>query len=128
MKWFVILFAAYFGMLSIAPNFQGAQLLNISSLIEHYRSDINQSNNNFYSFLVDHYANSSSHSDKRHESLPFKSVNTYGASILIYVPNNNAISVSLSPNELRKETGCYNYINSYSLQDLSDVFHPPKLS
>jgi hypothetical protein len=128
MRYWIILFTAYFAMLSVAPNFQGAQLLNFSALIDHYHSDSKQSHIDFISFLVEHYADSSLPNDEKHETLPFKSVNGYGVSVLIFLPHSEALPKLNGAIAKTDSADCFSYVNSYRMQDFSAIFHPPKLS
>jgi hypothetical protein len=128
MRYWIILFTAHFAMLSVAPNFQGAQLLNFSALIEHYHSDSQQSHIDFISFLIEHYADSSLPNDEKHETLPFKSINGYGVSVLIFLPHSEALPELNGAFAKSASSDCFSYVNSYRLQDFSSIFHPPKLS
>jgi hypothetical protein len=128
MRYWIILFTAYFAMLSVAPNFQGAQLLNFSALIDHYHSDSKQTHIDFISFLVEHYADSTLPNNEQHDALPFKCIHGYGASALIFLPYSDALPVLHRSVEISASTDYFRYNNSYRLQDFSVIFHPPKLS
>ena len=128
MRWLIFLFTIYFGILSVAPNFQGAQLLNVSTLVSHYKADSKGTKQSFLSFLADHYLKSNHPDDKQHESLPFKSFNSHGLSVLLFQSSQSAFKTELLFHQPQYFSTCFGYLNHYFLQDFSSIFHPPKLS
>lgn len=128
MRFLVILLALHFFMLSIAPNFQGAQLLRISALIEHYQHDSSKNNQNFLQFLIEHYANSSLPKDQDHHSLPFKSVSQFGAPVLMLHPSGEFLKTSWIEVISTFSEHDFSYFNFYFHKKLTNIFHPPKMS
>ncbi len=128
MRYWVILFTLYFSILSVAPNFQGSQLLRLSVLLDHYKHDSRQNNEGFISFLIDHYANSSLPNDKEHHSLPFKSTTSFGAPILIFQPVSEPLNALVFTTPIAHTNMYVAYLNLYAHNKCSSIFHPPKLS
>jgi hypothetical protein len=128
MRYLVILFALYFSILSVAPNFQGSQVLKLSVLIDHYKHDSRQTHEDFISFLMDHYANSSLPNDKEHHSLPFKSITSFGAPVLIFQPISEPLKAFIFVTPYSPTNVDVTYLNLYAHSKSSNIFHPPKLS
>jgi hypothetical protein len=73
MRVFNILLALYFFILSLAPNMQGAQFLNLSNFIEHYQDHLlRNENSDLLSFVQEHYFNNLTEFEKDHKHLPLK--------------------------------------------------------
>jgi len=104
-----LLFTIYFGILSVAPNFQGAQLLNVSTLVSHYKADSKGTKQSFLSFLADHYLKSNHPDDKQHESLPFKSFNSHGLSVLLFQSSQSAFKTELLFHQPQYFSTCFGY-------------------
>jgi hypothetical protein len=69
------LLVAYFLILSLLPNFEGAELLKLPGLITHYLEHKAGSENlGWDEFISEHYGNTdhASGSDHKHQKLPFK--------------------------------------------------------
>jgi hypothetical protein len=128
MRYWVILFTLYFSILSVAPNFQGSQLLRLSVLLDHYKHDSRQTNEDFISFLIDHYGNSSLPNNKEHHSLPFKSTTSFGAPILIFQPVSEPLNTLVFTTPVAHTNMYVAYLNLYAHNKCSSIFHPPKLS
>ena len=126
MRWPILLFAFYFGVLSIAPNFQGAQLLNFNRLITHYHSDTQINKLSFLDFLAEHYLNNRLPNDEQHKTLPFKTVISCGYNIVLLNPSNVLISPISLLGKIERESANFYYQDFYFLQNLSAIFHPPK--
>ena len=63
----------YFSLLSLAPNWQGIQLLNVSAFMEHYQEyQAESKDGDVISFIKEHYFNKFTDFDKDHEKLPLK--------------------------------------------------------
>ncbi len=120
MKLVSILFALFFGVLSLAPNMQGGQFLKLNELVEHYEAhqEGHKPFSSFLSFVKDHYFNNSTSSEDEN-NMPFKStvltvttlaqvqseisipkfqlpIETIDISLLFGEPSDKIISVSLS--------------------------------
>jgi len=73
MKILNIAFALYFFVLSLAPNMQGAQFLNLSNFIEHFQDHLSRNeNSDLLSFVQEHYFNKLTEFEKDHKHLPLK--------------------------------------------------------
>ncbi len=70
------LFALYFLLLSLLPNFEGFELAKVSGLLSHYAEhSAEPGHSGWLEFLSDHYGNTehASSGDQDHKKLPFKS-------------------------------------------------------
>jgi hypothetical protein len=73
MRLITIVLAAYFFLLSFAPNMQGAQLLNLSSFIDHYEQHLETNpSSSLLTFVKEHYFSQINEFDKEHNNLPLK--------------------------------------------------------
>ncbi len=75
MKVLAYFLAFYFFVLSLAPNMQGAQVLNLPTFVSHFQQ--HQQRNpgaSLVSFVKEHYFSRLNEFEKEHKNLPFKSV------------------------------------------------------
>ena len=73
MRFIASLLGLYFFILSLAPNMQGAQFLNLSNFIEHYQDHLSRNeNSDLLSFVKEHYFNNLTEFEKDHKHLPLK--------------------------------------------------------
>ncbi len=73
MKLLNLLIAIYFFILSLAPNMQGAQFLNLNNFINHYQEHLERNeNSDLISFVQEHYFNRLTEFEKDHKHLPLK--------------------------------------------------------
>ena len=73
MKTANLILAAYFFLLSLAPNMQGFQFLNISSFVEHYEEHLDRNpSSTLISFVKEHYFNQLTDFEEEHNNLPMK--------------------------------------------------------
>jgi len=73
MRMFSFILTLYFFVLSIAPNMQGAQFLNLNNFIDHYQEHLERNeNSNLISFIQEHYFNRLTEFEKDHKHLPLK--------------------------------------------------------
>lgn len=127
MRFFTIVLAVYFFLLSFAPNMQGAQLLNLSSFIEHYEDYLQtKSGSSLITFVKEHYFSQINEFDKEHKNLPFKTVSTNA--VVVYTCEQNAIKIT--PFEevvfLTKKEKFAVYEEAYNFNKFHSVWHPPR--
>lgn len=87
MRLVIIGIAIIFGMISAAPNFQGAQFLKLPELIEHYSEHQSgeESFTSFLAFVQEHYFKND-HQGKNEQHMPFKTTGIGCATVLILDP------------------------------------------
>ena len=126
MRTAVLLFTLLFGILSMAPNMQGAQLLKVGELIEHYEQhqSSDESFGSFLSFVQDHYFNNLHHG-KNERHMPFKSAIS-GAHIL-HLQENKIDPICISVEYIEKAPHYFGEPNG-SLEDRTiSVWNPPRM-
>ncbi len=70
MRIICFLFMLYFSLLSLAPNWQGVQLLNASAFIEHYEDhQLESKDASIFSFIKEHYFNELDFINRKYLSL-----------------------------------------------------------
>lgn len=122
------LFMLYFSLLSLAPNWQGIQLLNASAFIEHYDNhQLESKEGSLFSFIKEHYFNELAHFDKDHKELPLKT--TIQVTVLCFlekfeiptpvVQGNMEIMSDNNHNESK--------MNSFISNNFHSIWHPPQL-
>jgi hypothetical protein len=86
MRFVVIGIAIIFGLISAAPNFQGAQFLKLPQLLEHYSEHQSgkESFSSFLSFVQDHYFKNDHHGENE-KHMPFKTTGMGCSTALIMV-------------------------------------------
>jgi hypothetical protein len=86
MRIWVTILSAYFFILSLAPNLQGAQIFRLSALIQHYieHQKSNDDFDSFISFIQEHYSAKHKTSGSE-ENLPFKST-IVTVTLLVFQP------------------------------------------
>jgi hypothetical protein len=118
----------YFSLLSLAPNWQGVQLLNASAFIEHYQEyQAETKDATLFSFIQEHYFNEFTEFDKEHEGLPLKS--TVQVSAIYFSEKFEApipvvqSNLELIPNMNRNNSKSVSLISN----DFHSIWHPPQL-
>jgi hypothetical protein len=93
MKTLTFTLAFLFGVLSLAPNMQGAQLFKLTEVVEHFHEHQKSEENfsTFIDFIVDHYFKNRE-TNKNEQELPFKSV--VAAPVLIALEKIEVIPVT----------------------------------
>jgi len=118
----------YFMLLSLAPNWQGVQLLNASAFIEHYEDHQSESKDaSIFSFIQEHYFNKIHHFDKEHEKLPLKTT-VQVAAIYFAESFEHPIPVVHSNEDFYgvRKHHCSRLI-SFISNDFQSIWHPPQL-
>lgn len=118
----------YFSLLSLAPNWQGVQLLNASAFIEHYQDYQAESKNaTLFSFIQEHYFNEFTEFDKEHEGLPLKTAVQVAS---IYYTEKFEVPTPVVQTHVEVIT-CVNRNNSkadsFISNDFHSIWHPPQL-
>lgn len=118
----------YFSLLSLAPNWQGIQLLNASAFIDHYEDYQRESRNgNIFTFIHEHYFNHIQDFDKAHEKLPLKT-SVQVATIYFTEKFDVPTPVVHSNDEVYGE-----HLRNFSKEctfipnDFQSIWHPPQL-
>ena len=123
-----LILAAYFFLLSLAPNMQGFQFLNISSFVEHYENHLdNNPSSTLYSFVKEHYFSQLTEFDEEHNDLPLKSAVSH--SLVVFTCELNSIRLSYVEEvhfSVKKEKFS-SYEEGYFFNRNHSVWHPPKM-
>jgi hypothetical protein len=118
----------YFSLLSLAPNWQGIQVLNASAFIEHYEAYQHEKKDaTILSFVQEHYFNQIKNFDKEHEKLPLKTAVQVSA---VYYSETfeSPIPVVQTNQELILENNQNNSkVISFISKDFHSIWHPPQL-
>jgi hypothetical protein len=128
MRLISFLLMLYFSLLSLAPNWQGVQLLNASAFIEHYQEYQAESKDaTLFSFIQEHYFNEFTEFDKEHEGLPLKTT-VQVAAIYFSEKFEAPIPVVQSNDEFITDVNRNNSkAVSFISNDFHSIWHPPQL-
>ena len=125
MKFLILLFTLYFGVLSAAPNLQGIEFFKLQRLFEHYSQHQNSSDDfdSFSDFLFDHYIRNHPTNDNEKE-LPFKTI--HSTNLLIFSEKLTVTPVTdwIEFNALNKSV--FGEPHQKSSNTISLVWNPPK--
>jgi hypothetical protein len=127
MRFITIVLAVYFFFLSFAPNMQGAQLMNLSSFIEHYDDYLQtKPGSSLITFIKEHYFSQINEFDKEHKNLPFKTVSTN--TVVVYTCEQNAIKITAFEEVVfsTKKEKFTDYEEAYNFNKFHSVWHPPR--
>lgn len=123
-----LILATYFFLLSLAPNMQGFQFLNISIFVEHYEDHLDRNpSSTLFSFVKEHYFNQLTEFDKDHNNLPLKT--SVSSSITVFTCELNSIRLT-SIEEVHfsvKKEKFSTYEEGYFFDRNHSVWHPPQL-
>ncbi len=118
----------YFALLSMAPNWQGVQLLNASAFLEHYQDYQAKSNEGtIFTFIQEHYFNKVQDFDKEHEKLPFKS--TVQVAAVYFTEKFEVPTPVVQMNEELMIGGNRNNgkLDAFISNDFHSIWQPPQL-
>lgn len=118
----------YFSLLSLAPNWQGIQLLNTSAFLRHYEDyQAETKDGNVLSFIQEHYFNQFQDFDKDHEKLPFKS--TVQVSVIYFAEKFEVPTPVVNCHEYVLTRVHHNNrkLGSFISNDFHSIWHPPQL-
>jgi hypothetical protein len=128
MRLISFLLMLYFSLLSLAPNWQGVQLLNASAFIAHYEDyQTEDKDGNILSFIQEHYFNQIQDFHKDHEKLPFKSMVQVAS---IYYTETFEVPTPVVHTHLEVMTGVNRNDSksvSFISNDFHSIWHPPQL-
>ena len=128
MKLISFVLMLYFALLSLAPNWQGVQLLNASAFLEHYEDyQAESKEGNILSFIQEHYFNQLQEFDKDHEKLPFKSAVQVAA---IYFTEKFEVPTPVVQTHEEWIVGGnknFSKVDSFISNDFHSIWHPPQL-
>ncbi len=108
------------------------ELLKLPALIHHYSEHIQDEKNDYFSFfdfLAEHYAGDINHSDIHHDhdDLPFKTINSHIAQVLIIVPQSTYhFQQVISVRSILKVV--IHTQQNYSNTHLDSIWQPPRFS
>ena len=129
MKFISYILVAYFFILSLAPNMQGAQFLNLNNFIEHYQEHLEQNENaNLFSFVKEHYFNRLNEFEKDHRNLPLK-LNIQVSTAVLKCDNVNIKFIteeSYDFNELSVKNESFK--KSFYNKNFHSIWQPPQIS
>lgn len=129
MKFISHILVAYFFILSLAPNMQGAQFLNLNNFIEHYQEHLEQNENaNLFSFVKEHYFNRLNEFEKDHRNLPLK-LNIQVSTAVLKCDHVNIKFITEESFTL-KELSVKNesYKKSFYNKNFHSIWQPPQIS
>ena len=128
MKTANVILAAYFFLLSLAPNMQGFQFLNISSFVEHYEDHLDRNpSSTLFSFVKEHYFNQLTEFEEEHNNLPMKTA--VANTIVVFTCEFNVFRLT-SIEEVHfsvKKEKFSTYEEGYFFDRNHSVWHPPQL-
>ena len=127
MKFLTLIFVVVFGVLSLAPNMQGAQLFKLSEVVEHYQAHQHSEEmfSSFLDFIVDHYFKNRE-TNKNEQELPFKSV--VAAPVLITFQKVELQPVTLLFRLRSVSKPIHYYQSKISQVRLNSIWNPPQIS
>jgi hypothetical protein len=128
MRLISFLFMLYFSLLSLAPNWQGIQLLNAKAFIEHYQDYQSESKGGtLLSFIQEHYFNQLADFDKEHKGLPLKT--TVQVTAVYFTEKFETPSPVVNvPIELVNDNNRNDSrMSSFISNDFHSIWQPPKL-
>ena len=127
MRFVVIGIAIIFGLISAAPNFQGAQFLKLPQLLEHYSEHQSgkESFSSFLSFVQDHYFKNDHHGENE-KHMPFKTTGMGCSTALIMVRPCQPLLVS-ETNINEKSVVHFGEPNGSLNEFNGSVWNPPRL-
>jgi len=88
-----IILASYFFLLSLVPNMQGFQFLNISSFVEHYEDYFDRNpSTTLFSFVKEHYFGILMEFEEEFNNLPRKTA--FSSSIIVFTCELNSVRLA----------------------------------
>jgi hypothetical protein len=119
--------AIYFGLLSLAPQWQGLEFFKFDALISHYEAYQKECNEpSLWSFVQEHYLQQVNEKQHDHRQLPFKSVQT-NTLVTLFMPTSGAqVLVQSSEISFTKDL-IFSAPESISNNDFFECWHPPQL-
>ena len=127
MRFVVIGIAIIFGLISAAPNFQGAQFLKLPELLEHYcdHQSGEESFGSFLSFLQEHYF-TNDHHGKNEQNMPFKTTGL-GCSVALIMERSCQPALILSDHIVERRMVLFGEPHGSLNEFNGSVWNPPRL-
>lgn len=120
-------FAIYFGLLSLAPQWQGLEFFKLDALMNHYAQyQQEQSQKGFWSFLQEHYLQQVTDQHQEHRELPFKSAQS-NALVTLFMPVSETHLLLENPISFFQKEQIFSAPNALHTNDYFECWHPPQL-
>jgi len=114
-------------MLSLAPNMQGIQLVNMSNFIEHYEEHVDRNPEaSIFTFVKEHYFNQLTAFEKEHSHLPLKS--TISTGFIVFACEFSKVEI-IQINDFaisHKKEKFTAFEEAYFFKNYHFIWHPPK--
>jgi hypothetical protein len=119
--------AIYFGLLSLAPQWQGLEFFKLDALFDHY-AQYQQENEagGFLSFVQEHYLQQVTENHQEHRELPFKSSQAHVLVTLVMPTSSTSVLLANPPIHLSRQN-ILSAPTSVSINDFFECWHPPQL-
>ena len=127
MRFMSLVLAIYFGLLSLAPQWQGLEFFKLDALFDHY-AQYQQENENggFLSFVQEHYLQQVTENHQEHRELPFKSAQANVLITLVMPIPSTSVSLVNAPIHPSRQN-ILSAPTSVSINDFFECWHPPQL-
>jgi hypothetical protein len=122
-----LILALYFGLLSLAPHWQGLEFFKLDALIQHYAQfQQEKEQNSFLSFVQEHYLQQVNDSQQEHRQLPFKSA-SLNATVTLFMPLDRpqVIFEVYKPQQIASQI--VTPPTTLTNNDFFEFWHPPQL-
>ncbi len=122
-----LVLALYFGLLSLAPQWQGLEFFKLDALFDHYaqyQQEIEAGG--FLSFVHEHYLQQVTENHQEHRELPFKSAQA-NVLITLVMPTPSTSVSFVNPPILQSKQNILSAPTSVSINDFFECWHPPQL-
>ena len=127
MRLLSIVFSIYFGLLSLAPNWQGLEFFKLDALFEHYAQYQEvKSNDGFWSFVKEHYLQQINENQHEHRELPFKSVQA-NSMITLFMPVHSPRVIFEKFTPQLHTSPIVTPPTAIDINDFFECWHPPQL-
>lgn len=122
-----LVLALYFGLLSLAPQWQGLEFFKLDALFDHYAQyQQEKENDGFWSFVKEHYLQQVNDQQQDHRELPFKSVQSNVLITMVMPSSSTSVSLEKTPLHLSRQN-ILSAPTSVSINDFFECWHPPQL-
>jgi hypothetical protein len=127
MRLMSMVLAIYFGLLSLAPQWQGLEFFKLDALLDHYAQYQQEKEaGGFLSFVQEHYLQQVTENHQEHRELPFKSAQVNVLITLVMPTPCTSVSFVNPPIHLSRQT-ILSAPTSISSNDFFECWHPPQL-
>jgi hypothetical protein len=127
MRFMSLVLAIYFGLLSLAPQWQGLEFFKLDALFDHYAQYQQEKEaGGFLSFVQEHYLQQVTENHQEHRELPFKSAQANVLITLVMPTPSTSVSLVNAPIHLSRQN-ILSAPTSVSINDFFECWHPPQL-